>query len=243
MLIISDSYLQYRTFALYRAQHPSSPTQGAAPLGRLPLGYGLYPFQGIYASHHADGLKAQGVHSPGQGERSEATPWVGIHPHGAPYEGKSKNTLLVISDSYLQYRTFALTGRNTPHHHPRRRSQSRLPLGYGLYPFQGIYASHHADGLKAQGVHSPGQGERSEATPWVGIHPHGAPYEGKSKNTLLVISDSYLQYRTFALTGRNTPHHPPKAPLPLVACRWAMDSLPLRGAPPTVYHIPLSVVR
>ncbi len=25
--------------------------------------------------------------------------------------------------------------------------------------------------------------------------------------------DSYLLYRTFALTGRNPPHHPPKAPL------------------------------
>ena len=52
-----------------------------------------------------------------------------------PIRGKSKNTLLAISDSYLQYRTFALTGltgRNTLITHPKRRSQGRLPLGYGL---------------------------------------------------------------------------------------------------------------
>ncbi len=42
--------------------------------------------------------------------------------------------------------------------------------------------------------------------------------------------DSYLLYRTFALTGRNTPHHPTQGDAPKVACRWAMDSLPLWGA-------------
>ena len=63
---------------------------------------------------------------------------------------------------------------------PKAPLQGRLPLGYGVYPFQGIYASHHADGLKAQGVHSPGQGERSEATPWVVIHRMVRPIRGKS---------------------------------------------------------------
>ena len=34
--------------------------------------------------------------------------------------------------------TYVPHGLLTPNHSTRRRSQGRLPLGYGLYPFQGI---------------------------------------------------------------------------------------------------------
>ena len=63
-----------------------------------------------------DGLKAQRVHSPGQGERSEATPWVGFTRMVRPIRGKSKKT------PCLPHRTFALYRAQIPLiNHPRRR--------------------------------------------------------------------------------------------------------------------------
>ena len=45
---------------------------------------------------------------------------------------------------------------------------------------------------------------------------------------MLVISDSYLQYRTFALSGRNPPSSRTQGAAPKVACRWAMNFIPFR---------------
>ena len=39
-----------KTFALSGRIFLPTPTQGVAPFGRLPLGYALYPFQGILTS-------------------------------------------------------------------------------------------------------------------------------------------------------------------------------------------------
>ena len=97
--------------------------------------------------------------------------------------------------------------------------------------FRGIPPSHDVDGLKAQRVHSRGKANGVGATSWVAIHPAWCPLLGaKVKNTLLVISDSYLQYRTFALYRAHRPSSPTQGAAPNVACRWAMDSLPPWGA-------------
>ena len=51
------------------------------------------------------------------------------------------------------------------------------------------------DRLEEAEVHSPGQGERSEPTPWVTDIPNGTPCKGKSP------IHSHHTF-TFALTGR-----------------------------------------
>ena len=84
---------------------------------------------------------------------------------------------------------------------------------------------------KGQRVHSPGQGERSETTPWVGKPPAWRPIRGKS-NTLwrsplpsigLLPSLGLLPF-----TGRNSTSPLPQGVAPKVACRWAMHFIPFR---------------
>ena len=107
--------------------------------------------------------------------------------------------------------------------------------------FRGIPPSHDVDGLKVQRVHSRGKANGVGAIPWVGVSRMCALLGAKVKNTLLVISDSYLQYRTFALYRAQHPSSPTQGAAPNVACRWAMDSLPLRGASHSAWtpHYPL----